>query len=161
MNLPPVRTAMSSSMALRRSPKPGALTATLLMMPRILLTTRVASASPSTSSAMITSGRRCCATLLQHRDQVGGGADLLLVNEDVGVLDNRFHALRVGDEVGGDVALVELHAVHEVGGSGALALLDRDDAVLADLLDRIRDQAADLGSLPAMLATLATFSCRP
>ena len=47
---------MSCSIALRRSPKPGALTATLRNVPRILLTTSVASASPSTSSAMITSG---------------------------------------------------------------------------------------------------------
>ena len=44
---------MSSSISLRRSPKPGAFTATHLSEPRILLTTRVASASPSTSSAMI------------------------------------------------------------------------------------------------------------
>ncbi len=42
---------MSSSMALRRSPKAGALTATEVKVPRILLTTRVDSASPSTSSA--------------------------------------------------------------------------------------------------------------
>jgi hypothetical protein len=53
---PPVRMAMSSSMALRRSPKPGALTAAILRPPRSLLTTRVASASPSTSSATIRSG---------------------------------------------------------------------------------------------------------
>ena len=46
---------MSCSCALRRSPKPGALTATDLKMPRILFTTRVASASPSTSSAMMSS----------------------------------------------------------------------------------------------------------
>ncbi|CFE41276.1 Uncharacterised protein [Mycobacterium tuberculosis] len=48
--------AISCSIALRRSPKPGALTATDLKVPRILLTTRVDSASPSTSSAMISSG---------------------------------------------------------------------------------------------------------
>ncbi len=53
---------MSSSMALRRSPKPGALMATDLNVPRILLTTSVASASPSTSSAMIASGRPPCMT---------------------------------------------------------------------------------------------------
>jgi hypothetical protein len=53
---PPVRIAMSCSMALRRSPKPGALTAAIFRPPRSLLTTRVASASPSTSSAMISSG---------------------------------------------------------------------------------------------------------
>ena len=53
---------MSCSIALRRSPKPGALTATDLKVPRILLTTRVDRASPSTSSAMITSGLPDCMT---------------------------------------------------------------------------------------------------
>ncbi len=47
---------MSSSIRLRRSPKPGALTATALNVPRSLLTTIVASASPSTSSDTISSG---------------------------------------------------------------------------------------------------------
>ncbi len=47
---------MSCSIALRRSPKPGALTATALKVPRSLLTTSVDSASPSTSSAMMASG---------------------------------------------------------------------------------------------------------
>ena len=54
--LPPVRVAMSCSMALRRSPKPGALTAQQDSVPRSLFTTRVASASPSTSSAMMRNG---------------------------------------------------------------------------------------------------------
>ncbi len=54
MSWPPVRVAMSWSMALRRSPKPGALMARALIMPRSLLSTSVASASPSTSSAMMT-----------------------------------------------------------------------------------------------------------
>jgi hypothetical protein len=62
MTWPPVRTAMSASMALRRSPKPGALMATDLKVPRILLTTSVDRASPSTSSAMITSGLPDCMT---------------------------------------------------------------------------------------------------
>ena len=48
---------MSSSIRLRRSPKPGAFTAMPVKVPRSLLTIRVASASPSTSSAMISSGR--------------------------------------------------------------------------------------------------------
>ena len=55
-------TAMSPSMALRLSPKPGALTATEENSPRILLTTRVARASPSTSSATINSGLPVCMT---------------------------------------------------------------------------------------------------
>src|SRR3984885_5697097 len=57
ITVPPVRMAMSCSMALRRSPKPGALTAATLTMPRLVLTTNVASASPSTSSATISSCR--------------------------------------------------------------------------------------------------------
>ena len=53
---------MSWSIALRRSPKPGAFTATVLNVPRILFTTRVARASPSTSSATMTSGLPVCMT---------------------------------------------------------------------------------------------------
>ena len=62
ITVPPVRIAMSSSIALRRSPKPGALTAAILSEPLSLLTTRVANASPSTSSATTTSGFPVCAT---------------------------------------------------------------------------------------------------
>ena len=53
---------MSRSVSFRRSPKPGALTAQILSVPRSLFTTRVASASPSTSSAMMSSGLPLCAT---------------------------------------------------------------------------------------------------
>ena len=53
---------MSCSMALRRSPNPGAFTAAALNVPRILLTTSVARASPSTSSAITTSGLPACIT---------------------------------------------------------------------------------------------------
>ena len=53
---------MSWSIALRRSPKPGALTATDVKVPRILLTTRVARASPSTSSATSSRGLPDCMT---------------------------------------------------------------------------------------------------
>ncbi len=62
ITVPPVSTAMSCSIDLRRSPKPGALTATELNVPRILFTTSVASASPSTSSAMISSCLPLCTT---------------------------------------------------------------------------------------------------
>ncbi len=62
MTCAPVRTAMSWSIDLRRSPKPGALTATEVNVPRILLTTSVARASPSTSSATMSSGLPVCMT---------------------------------------------------------------------------------------------------
>ena len=53
---------MSSSIAFRRSPKPGAFTARMLIVPRSLFTTSVASASPSTSSQMITMSFVTCRT---------------------------------------------------------------------------------------------------
>ena len=56
-NSAPVTMAISCSSDLRRSPKPGALMAHTLMMPRSLFTTSVASASPATSSAMRRRGR--------------------------------------------------------------------------------------------------------
>ena len=46
---------------------------------------------------------------------------------------------------GGQVALVELHALGELElEAEGLPLLDVDDAVLADLLDRVGDDVADL-----------------
>ena len=65
---------MSRSISLRRSPKPGALMARALIVPRSLLTTRVASASPSTSSAMITNGLPDLDDLLEDREDVRDGA---------------------------------------------------------------------------------------
>ena len=94
MALPPVRMAMSSSMALRRSPKPGALTAATFSVPRSLLTTRVASASPSTSSAMMSERLAGAGDLLEQGEQVLHRGDLLLVDEDVGVLEGRLPCAR-------------------------------------------------------------------
>ena len=62
ITVPPVNIAMSSNIAFRLSPNPGALTATTLTTPLILFTTRVASASPSTSSAIIRRGLLALAT---------------------------------------------------------------------------------------------------
>src|SRR4029077_315094 len=101
---PPVRIAMSSSIALRRSPKPGALTAATFSPPRRRLTTSVASASPSTSSALIKSGfpaRRLALAAcgddqerlarlhhrLQHRQHRLQAGQLLFVQQDVDVLE--------------------------------------------------------------------------
>ncbi len=81
---------MSSSMALRRSPKPGAFTAAHLNVPRSLLMTSVARASPSMSSATISSGLPALTTRFEHGDEVLDARDLLLVDEDVGVFE---HAL--------------------------------------------------------------------
>ena len=84
--------------------------------------------------------------LLEHGQQVAHGRDLRADEQDVGVLEDRLHALGVGDEVRGDVALVEAHALDEVHlHAEGLRLLDGDDAVLADLVDRLGDHGPDLG----------------
>jgi len=83
--------------------------------------------------------------LLEDREQILDGPDLLVGDQDVGVLEDGLHALGVGDHVRRQVALVELHALRELElEAEGLALLDVDDAVLADLLDRVGDHVADL-----------------
>jgi len=63
----------------------------------------------------------------------------------IGILEDGLHAVLVGDHVGRDVALVELHALGELEvHAESLALLDVHDAVLADLLDGVGDDVADL-----------------
>src|SRR2546425_6097549 len=60
-------------------------------------------------------------------------------------LQHRLHLLRIGDEVGREVTAIELHPVHRLErGLEALRLLDRDHAVLSDLLHRVGDLLADL-----------------
>ena len=147
---------MSSSMALRRSPKPGALTAQTLSVPRSLLTTSVARASPSMSSAMMSSGLPGSATLLEERDEVAGGADLLLVDEDVGVFEHGLHRGGVGDEVRARGSPCRTACLRQLDvGVEALAFFDGDDAVLADLVHRLGDHLADL------LVLVGASRCRP
>jgi len=66
------------------------------------------------------------------------------MQQDVGVLQHHGLALPVGDEIGGDEAAVELHALHhlQVGFHG-LGFLDRDHPVLANLLHGVGDELAD------------------
>src|SRR5690606_12348113 len=83
--------------------------------------------------------------LLEDRQQILHGADLLVVDQHQRILEHRLHPLGVGDEVRRQVATVELHALDRLErGLETLGLLDRDDAVLPDLLHGVRDQVADL-----------------
>src|SRR6267143_303519 len=71
---------------------------------------------------------------------------LLFVDQDVGIFHFNAHLVGVGDEVGRDVSAVELHALDDVEfGLQRLGFLDRDDALVADLLHGIRKELADLG----------------
>ena len=70
------------------------------------------------------------------------------------------HALLVGDEVRRDVALVELHALDELElDAERVGLLDRDDAVLADLVHAPRRSSSPIaGSAAEIDATCAISS---
>jgi hypothetical protein len=82
--------------------------------------------------------------LLEDGQQVFHRANLLLVDQDDGILEDDFHTLRVGHEVGREVPAVELHAFDDVERRlHALGLFDRDHAVLADLVHRVGDDLAD------------------
>ena len=80
----------------------------------------------------------------EHGEKILHVGDLLLGDEDVGVLERGFHALGVGHEVRREVAAVELHAFDDVERRlRALRLFDGDDAFLADLLHRLGEELAD------------------
>ena len=67
------------------------------------------------------------------------------MQQDVGGLELDHHLLGVGDEVGREIAAIELHALDhlELGGH-ALGFLDGDHAFLADALHGLGDDVADL-----------------
>ncbi len=84
--------------------------------------------------------------LLEDGEEVLHGRDLLVVHENHGIFKNSLHPLRIGHEVRREVAAIELHALDGLqSGLEAAGLLDRDDAVLADLLHGVGDEVADLG----------------
>src|SRR6267154_2363182 len=71
--------------------------------------------------------------LLEQREQVLHRADFLFVDEDTDIFENAFHALGIGDEVGGEVAAVKLHAFdYFEGGLHRLGFRDGDFHGLLD-----------------------------
>jgi len=82
----------------------------------------------------------------QHRQQRLQRGELLLIEQDQRILENRLHLVGVGDEVGRQIAAVELHAFDDIQfGVEALGFLDRDHAFIADLFHGLGDHVADLG----------------
>src|SRR5262249_48284199 len=82
--------------------------------------------------------------LFEQRDKLGYAADLLFVNQHESAIQHAFHVVRVGHEVRAEVAAVELHAFDDVDRRlQALALFDRNDAVLADLCETVGHDLAD------------------
>src|SRR5208282_1407231 len=82
--------------------------------------------------------------LLEHGQKILHVGDLLFVDQDVGIFEDAFHALGIGDEVGREVAAIELHAFYGLQlGEHGLGLFNGDDAVLADLLHGLGNGGAD------------------
>src|SRR5271165_6696763 len=82
--------------------------------------------------------------LLEQRKQILHGADLLLVDQDVGLFERYFHAVRIGHEIRAQVAAIKLHTLDNFKQSlKRLRLFNRDHAVLADLLHRLGNDVAD------------------
>src|SRR6185312_4506122 len=83
---------------------------------------------------------------LQQRQELLEARQLLLVDEQVGILHFDPHLVGIGDEVGGDIAAIELHTLDHVEfGLERLCFLDRNHALVADLLHGIGEELADFG----------------
>ena len=66
------------------------------------------------------------------------------MNQQVDILEDALHSLRIGDKVGREITAVKLHALDNVqGGFQSLRLFDRDDAFFADLVHRLGDDVTD------------------
>ena len=73
-------------------------------------------------------------------------ADLLFVDQDVGIFEGADHVFGIGHEVGGEVTLVELHAFHDVQrGFDSLGFFHRDGAVVTDFIHGVGDDLTDPG----------------
>jgi hypothetical protein len=121
--------AMSSSILFLRSPNPGAFTEAALNVPRSHYEERLVGLHD----------------LIEQRQHVLDVADLLVGNEDVGIIQHSLHALLIGHEIRGEVALVELHPLGELEvHPEGLGLLDVDHTVLADLVNGVGDDVSDL-----------------
>src|SRR3569623_1849167 len=80
----------------------------------------------------------------QHGQQLADVGNLLLVDENQRVIELGAHVLLVVDEVGRQIAAVELHAFHHVElVVEARAFFDGDDAFFADLVHGVGDDLAD------------------
>ncbi len=83
--------------------------------------------------------------LLEHGHQILHQTDLLIGEQDVGIIQHRFHPLGVGGEVGRDVALVKAHAFGDLQfGGHRFPFFQGDHAFLANFVHGIGDHATHL-----------------
>ena len=115
-------------------------------MPRMLLRISVGSASPSTSSATISNGLPVFITSSAMWTTSCCEETLLGGEQNVRVVEHGRLVFRIGDEVGGNITLVEAHALGEIEiEAEAVVVFDGDDAILSDLVESLGDLLAHLG----------------
>ena len=82
--------------------------------------------------------------LLQQRKNFLNVGDLLIGNQDVGIIQNGFHLLHIGSHVSRYITSVELHTFYQVQlGLHGLGLFNGDNAVLGNLLHSVCNHLAD------------------
>src|SRR5680860_387077 len=82
---------------------------------------------------------------LEDRKHVLNRADLLIRDQDVRILQNCFHPVRIRYKIGRKVALIELHAFSELQiHPECLGFLHVHHAILANLLNGVSDDVPDL-----------------
>ena len=96
---------------------------------------------------ILSNDEKLCAALydlLKDRQDFLDAADLLIGDQDVGILHLRFHLLHIGAHISGNVTAVELHTFYQVElGVHGLGLFDGDDTVSGDLLHCLSDHLTD------------------
>ncbi|MPM47325.1 hypothetical protein SDC9_94034 [bioreactor metagenome] len=85
---------------------------------------------------------------LEHRHDILGSRDLLVVDQNVRIRNDRFHLVGIGDEVRRNVTAVELHTFHVfLLEFQTFGFFNGDDAVFANLVHDLSDQLTDGGVL--------------
>ena len=81
---------------------------------------------------------------VENGQEVVDGRNLLVVDEDIGVLHHALHLLSIGHEVGGEITAVELHAFHGLEHRvAAFCVFDGDHAVNAYGTHAVGNKFAD------------------
>ncbi|MBF9196945.1 hypothetical protein I2H36_12910 [Microvirga sp. BT290] len=83
--------------------------------------------------------------------------DLAIWQQDQAVLQHGFHGFRIGDELRGEIGVIELHPPDDIkDGYGRLRLLNREDVLVAGLIHSVRDQLADGSVIMGLDSLLGT-----
>ena len=144
MTLPPVRMAISSSIALRLIAESGGFDGQDIDRAAQLVDYQC---GQGFAIDILGDDEQVLGNLedfLKGGQDIDDGRNFLIGNENVGVFDDGFHLLGIGDEIGADIAAVELHTFDEFGLEfEALGFFDGDNAVLADLFHNLGNEVAD------------------